>query len=112
MSKVTFTESVIDTGVFAGMDSFEKKKIDLDNGLKYGIVSFGEGMLMRDTIRNRIDGIQTEPIVKNIAASAISKSLGLGIYEYFSGGSIGMEIVKKCVTAAIGTGIVKYYFNV
>ena len=67
---------------------------------------------MRDTIRNKIDFIQTEPIVKNITASAASKAIAIGFYDYFSGKSVDTGIVKPAVMAAVGTGLIKYYFNI
>ena len=112
MSTVSFTESLVDSGIAITLDSIEKKTINFDEAIKYLLTFFAEGMFMRSWIRVKIEGIQTEKIIKDISASAISKMVALGIYNYFSGEIVGFGIVKKSVIVAIGTGVFRNFFAI
>lgn len=107
---VSFTESLVDTGVAILLESIDSKKIVFDEAIRYLLVFFTEGMFMRAWIRNKIEQLQTEKIIKDIAASAISKSIGLSIYEWLVGGQINFKVVKTSVMVAVGTGIFRYFF--
>ena len=110
-SQVSFTESLIDSGIAIVLDSIDKKAAFFDDAIKYLLVFFGEGMFMRAWIRVKIEGLQTEKIIKDISASAISKMGGLSIYNYFTGDPLNFSVVKKSVMVAIGTGVFRNFFS-
>jgi hypothetical protein len=109
---VKFTESLVDSGIAILLDSIDKKQAYFDDAVKYLAVFFLEGMFMRDWIRNKMEGLQTETNIKDISASAASKIVAFYAYDWLMGEKIDFGIIKKSVMVSVGTGVTKYFFNI